>query len=459
METVTKLYGQRDILKGVAMDDWAGAAAVDHPIGVARLLRASYEEDLGDVGAFLPNRVPVDELPPPFGRYLSACAELSAHYPEERGGVRRWLEREFASADPAVTDAVTTLSTGEREMLMTALSALAHTYRWDRVPPTRDRFEEQRIVLPPGILVPWARLARALDQPRVGTTWSVHLCNWKIADRMGGVEYRPEELSTETLRVALNWLPPPVDAHLERFSLSFVLLEARGAVILHYLVEAINAAASRHLDDTFLALEDLQAAIAAMTRGFSLHVRKGTVDPEMWLNIVQPTFAWSAEADEPGCLAGGASGLQVPTIQALDSALGISGESILARLAMAQRRLMPKPHRRFLRMMDLAGPVLRRFVLDARCPDLTRQFNSCIRGVISFRTVHHSRALLYLRSRPEDGTARISTGLTIGVEDDAIAVVDRTMSERRLETHAAMLSSDDTPLPSQVVQEWSQGLE
>ncbi len=417
----------------VAVDDPAAA------LRVARLLRASYQADLGDVAAFLPDRVPLDELPAPFERFLSACAELPGRYPAERGGVRRWLEREFAREDPAVPRALARLSTGERETLMTALSVLGHCYRWDRVPPARERFDERRIVLPPGISAPWTELARVLDQPRVGTAWSLHLCNWKLTDRRAGAGYRPEELTTETLRVARNWLLPPAGAHLERFSLSFVLLEARGAAVLRHVVDAIDAAASGRLDETFMALEGLHRGIAAMTLAFSLNVRKRTVDPAIWLDLVQPTFAWSAEAGEPGRVEGGPSGMQLPTIQALDSALGIVGESTLARLAIAGRRLMPIPHRRFLRMTDLAGPVLRRFVLDARCPDLTQQYNRCIRGVISFRAVHLSRAVLYLSRRPEDGTGRVSTGLTIGMDEDAVAVVERTMSQRSLETQAALL--------------------
>ncbi len=413
-------------------------AAVIDPVSLAGLLRASYEADLGDVAAFLPNRVPLDELPAPFEPYLSACSELPARYREE-GGVRRWLEREFAREDPALTGAICRLSNGERETLMTALSALGHTYRWDRVPPAPERFQEQRILLPPGILAPWAELARVLDQPRVGTTWSLHLCNWKLVDRPGGARYHAEELSGETLRIARTWLLPPVDAHLERFSLSFVLLEARGAAILRHLINAIDAAASRHLDETLVALQQLHRAIAAMTRDFSMNVRKRTVDPAIWLNLVQPTFAWSAQADQAGRVAAGPSGLQLPIIQALDSGLGIVGESTLARLAVAGRRLIPKPHRRFLQTVDLAGPVLRQFVLDARCPDVIEQYNRCVRGIISFRSVHHSRARLYLQSRPEDGVGRASTGLTIGLDDDPLAVVERMMSERTLETQAAVL--------------------
>lgn len=118
----------------------AGPADVD-PRGVARRLRASYQADLGDLRSFLPDRVPVDALPGPFERYLSACAELPERYPEDRGGVRGWLASEFASEDPAVSRAIVGLSNGESETLMTALSVLGHTYRWDRVPPASDRFE------------------------------------------------------------------------------------------------------------------------------------------------------------------------------------------------------------------------------------------------------------------------------------------------------------------------------
>lgn len=416
-----------------------GATSVD-PVRVARFLAASYRADLGD-GAFLPDRVPLDKLPAPLDRYLSACTELPDRYPEERGGVRGWLDREFAHEDPAVMDAIAGLSAGESQTLMTALSALGHTYRWDRVPPATERFEERRVVLPPGIAGPWAELARALDQPRVGTTWSLHLCNWKLIDRPGGSAYSPDELVAGSLRVVQNWLQPPVAAHLERFSLSFVLLEARGAAILRAVVDAVQAAARRCPDDTSLALERLHAAIEAMTLAFSLNVRKRTVDPGIWLKLVQPTFAWSVQADEPDSVSGGPSGMQVPIIHALDATLSIQGDSALARASIAGRRLMPRSHRRFLRALDLAGPVLREFLLDVRCPDLTEHYNRCIRDVISFRTTHQARGAIYLRDRPEDGTARVSTGLTIGLGDDPLTVFKRTMSERTLETRAATLPS------------------
>lgn len=422
-----------------AISELTGGAPPVDPARAAAFLTASYRADLGEVGAFLPDRVPLDELPAPFDRYLSACAELPDRYPEGGGGVRGWLDREFAGDECSVMAAIAGLGPAESQTLMTALSALGHTYRWDQVPPAKERFEERRVVLPPGIAGPWAELARILEQPRVGTTWSLHLCNWRLADRPGGAAYAAEELEAGALGVVQNWLRPPVAAHLERFSLSFVLLEARGAAIIRAVVDAVQAAARRDADDTSTALERLHGAIEAMTLAFSLNVRKRTVDPAIWLKLVQPTFAWAVQADEPGSVSEGPSGMQVPIVHALDAALSIQGDSVLARSSAAGRRLMPRSHRRFLRALDMAGPVLRRFLLDVGCADLTEQYNRCIRDVISFRTTHHARGAIYLRERPEDGTGRVSTGLTIGLDDDPLAVFERTMSERTHETRAATL--------------------
>ncbi|HWC12012.1 MAG TPA: hypothetical protein VG455_12400 [Acidimicrobiales bacterium] len=408
---------------------------------MARLVRGSYEANLGNVGAFLPDRVPLDGLPLVFSPFASACAELAFRYAAESGGVRRWLAREFRRDDPRVTSAVARLTSGERETLMTALSVLGHTYRWDRVPPVAERFAEHRISLPPGIAGPWTALARSCDQPRVGTMWSLHLCNWKKEGTPGGASYRPAELSGDTLRVAHNWLLPPFDLHLERFSLSFVLLEAKGATVVEHLVEVVEAAAACDVDSGITSLERLHVSINAMTLAFSALVRPRTVDPAIWRDLVQPTFAWSAETDEPGRIEGGPSGMQLPTIQAIDAALGVRGSSGLAKLARAGRRYMPRPHRRFLRALDLTGPIVRDFVVQAGVEELTEQFNRCVRSLSSFRSTHQARGCTYLRDRAPTAAVRASTGLTIGIDDDAVATFEATMAERTAETDAASLAS------------------
>lgn len=409
------------------------------PVRVARLVRASYEGDLGEVRAFLPGRVPLDELPSVFEPYLSACTELPARYPGEGGGVRSWLEREFGRDEPAVRHAIPRLTCGERDRLMTVLSVLGHTYRWDRVPPAPARFQERRISLPPGIAGPWTVLARSCGHPRVGTTWSLHLCNWTMNDRPGGAAYHPEELRADNVGVAHTWLLPPADVHLERFSTSFVLVEARGAAVLRHLVDAVEAAAGCRVDDALVSLEQLHAAIKAMTVAFSVSVRRQTVDPAIWLELVQPTFGWSAEADEPGRVEAGASGMQLGTIHALDAVLGVEGGSALGELAKTGRRYVPGPHRRFLQTLDRAGPVLRIFVRHSRCEELTGQFNRCVGALRSFRTTHQCRGAQYLRARRTEDAGRASTGLSIGVEEDPIATFECTMAARVAETEAAIL--------------------
>ena len=420
------------------MDDWLGGPHVEG-VHVARLVRASYESDLGRARAFLPALVPLDELPAPFASYVSSCAELPTRYPEARGGVRDWLDRQFAEEPLAVQEAISGLTDAQRDAAMTVLSVLGHTYRWDRVPPASARFGEQRIPLPAGIAGPWAALARICGHPRVGTTWSLHLCNWTMRDRCGGSMYQPAELTMDNVEVAHNWLSPPFDVHLERFSLSFVLLEACGAAVLKHLVDAVEATLLLQFDKAVEPLNQVRGAVAAMTRAFSVNVSKAKVDPAVWLEMVQPTFPWSAEADEPGRIEGGPSGIQLGTIQALDAALGVEGGSALAEVARTGRRYMPREHRRFLRTLDEAGPTVRANVRKSGSKELIEEFNGCVRALRSFRATHQARGAQYLRNRPADDAARASTGLMISVDDDPIATFQRAMAERTAETDATTI--------------------
>jgi hypothetical protein len=409
------------------------------PPRLASLVRRSYETDLGGVGAFLPARVPLQELPAPFGRFLAACGELPDRYPRERGGVRPWLDREFRDDDGRVRRAIGELDRGQADALMTALCALGHTYRWDSVPPAAARFDERSIPLPPGIAGPWGVLSTKTGQPRVGSAWSLHLTNWTMTDRPGGACYRPDELSRASLSIARNWLQPPVAADLENFSLSFVLMEAAGGDVLAGIVQAVESVARRGVDETLVTLQRLHAAISAMTLGFSRNVRRRTVDPDVWLELIQPTYAWGALSDCPGRIEGGPSGMQLGTIQALDAALGIGGRSPIAQLATTARRSMPGPHRRFLRVLDAAGPALRAFVANSGSAELTTQFDACVTALSSFRATHRARGALYLRSRPSGEVSRASTGLSIGVGDEPVGTFERAMNERIAETQCGVL--------------------
>ena len=92
---------------------------------IAGRLRDAQRRLLPDVGAFLPERVPLDRLPEPLQPYLDACACLPQHYPRDR----------FARFDPHVAAVIHSLSPIEDWTLLTAFAVLGHTYRWDTVPP------------------------------------------------------------------------------------------------------------------------------------------------------------------------------------------------------------------------------------------------------------------------------------------------------------------------------------
>jgi indoleamine 2,3-dioxygenase len=408
------------------------------PRCVAALVRTSYESDLGPAGAFLPGRVPIRELPPPLARFTDACDELSSRYSGEHGGVRSWLDQVFRRDSPEVSRAVARLDGAETEALHTALCVLGHTYRWDTVPPAPERFGERTIPLPLGISVPWRALAQAMDVPQVGSVWTLHLTNWTMRDRSGGAPYRPDELCASNVAIARSWLASPVDRDLENFSTSFVLLEAEGAAALKALVDAIECAGARWVEGTAAGLLRLRAAIATMTRAFAMNVRRRTVDPAIWLELIQPTFAWAAYSGQSPPVEGGPSGMQLGTIQALDAALCVKGRSALAQLAASARRHMPPAHRRFLAALDAAGPVLRNFVAGAGSPELTEGFDGCVAALTSFRVTHRARGTQYLAGRPSSEVPRASTGLTIGIRDDPLATFERSMTERIVETRAAM---------------------
>ena len=409
------------------------------PYRTARLVRERYEADLGPGRSFLPATVPPDSLPAPFDRYLEACRDVARHYAGDAGGVRTWLDREFGREDPTVLAQLELLDRPHQESLLTALSVLGHTYRWDRIPPCADRFGERQVALPPGISGPWRSLARAFRLPPVGTAWSLHLCNWGMTDRPGGSAYVVDDVSVGNIRVAHNWLLPPFDTHLENFSLSFVLFEAKGARVLSEVVALVEAASMMDVDALLRLFNGLDSAIRTLTREFSRSVRSRTVDPSIWLTMVQPTYVWSAESDRPGCIQGGPSGMQLPVVQALDAVLGVAGTSALAAMAHAARYAMPYPHRRFLRLLDRAGPIVRTAALASANPEVVEGFNRCVWSLRSFRSTHRARGAQYLRHRPSAGAPRASTGLTIGPDDDATATFEAAMTERVAETEAAGL--------------------
>jgi CRP-like cAMP-binding protein len=424
---------------------------------IAGRLRDAQRRLLPDVGAFLPERVPLDRLPEPLQPYLDACACLPQHYPLSKGGVRAFMRDRFARFDPHVAAVIHSLSPIEDWTLLTAFAVLGHTYRWDTVPPRPERLAERNVTLPEGLGRPWSELAARIGQPRVGTMWSLHLCNWRLVDRLGGARYQVSDLTVERLRVAHQWLDPPAANHLERFSLSFVLMEARGAVAVGRLIETIEAVERGDLQEVGYRLDSLEQAIHDMSKAFAQSIRDVYVDPRTWLELVQPTFAWASEED--GQVLPGPNGMQMPTMHCLDAALSVPSNSVLAKQTLAARAHMPPPHRGFVALMDETRGLLRRFVEQSGMATLCHRYNGCLVALNKFRIAHRARGARYIDAGRHGLSGRVSTGMGIawrpdeGAEpnphsatadkDDPLAEFERLMTERIDETGSAMISGDD----------------
>jgi hypothetical protein len=425
---------------------------------IAERLRHAQRMLIQEVGGFLPERVPLDRLPEPLQPYLDVCARLPEHYPLSRGGVRAFMRDRFARFDPQVAAAMDGLSPIEEWTLLTALAVLGHTYRWDTVPPRPERIAERNVTLPEALARSWAALAARLGQPRVGTMWSLHLCNWRLADRPGGACYRLSDLTPERLRVAHQWLDSPAASHLEQFSLSFVLMEARGAVAVDRVIEAIEAMERGDLQELAYRLDSLEQAIQQMSKAFAQIIRDVRIDPRTWLELVQPTFAWAAE-DEDGQELPGPNGMQMPSIQCLDAALSVPSNSVLARQTLAARAYMPPPHRRYVMLMDETRGLLRGFVEQSGMATLCRRYNGCLVALNKFRIAHRARAAHYIDIGRHGSSGRVSTGMGIAWQPengaqpspdsamacnkDPIAQFERLMTERIDETGSALVSGDE----------------
>ena len=334
--------------------------------------------------------------------------------------------------------AIDRLTQMQRQTLMTVLCTLAHTYRWGRTPPDNAAFELTHLVLPPGIDTPWSHLADLLRQPRVGSLWNMALCNWALVSKPGGSDYAVEELTRENLRLTHGWLLPPLDAALEIFILTFVETEARGASVVQQSVDLVQSVVDNDAHAVLYHLERLDAAIKAMNQVFYTNIRAKVIDPASWNTYIKPIHGWGLDTGDGDGPLEGASGLQLGSIQCADAVLGIDDQTVLPRAAVASRKYMPEPHRRFLTAIDAVRPLVRRFVRECNDARLTQRYNDCVESLRAWRQAHQRRGALYLpgnRAGPISGT----TGLAIAGSEHAVEEFHALMQERIDETAQARI--------------------
>jgi hypothetical protein len=405
----------------------------------ARDLRLEYERCLSSEGGFLPDTVPGPALPDVFSRFLAVIEELPNHYHGADASARAWLDREFASHDRSYDVEIDLLDGPRCDALMTVLSILCHAYRWDSAPPRPDSYALTRLELPVGLGRPWARLSERLDVPRVGNLYSMVISNWRLLDHQGSDVYRNENLTRDHLRVAHSWLRPEADHALSSFILTSIETEARGALAIRTAVELVHASEAEDAPRISRLLEQLVQEIGEMGQPFKRYIQKKNFSADQFLTLIQPTTIWALT--EEGVSLEGPSGLQVGCVQVIDALLGIPSQSRLGQAFLETRRYLPKRHREFLVAFDAAAPVVRQFIQTTASPILIDQFNACIETMHLWRQMHGKRAELYLKPEtPAVVQHYISTGLVVGLDDNRVETLARTMNERRTETADAALA-------------------
>lgn len=169
---------------------------------IAEGLKQIYRTYMNEEGGFLPNFVPLDTLPEPFHLYVETVNNLHEHYAGQYGGVRAWMDSIFYKYDEALNTVIQNLNNKEKQKLMTVLTVLAHTYRWDSMPPQESAYALQDLKFPKGIDIPFTFLALLLQQPKCGTLWNMTLCNWTLKNKPCGSSYLNEDLTFENMQVA-----------------------------------------------------------------------------------------------------------------------------------------------------------------------------------------------------------------------------------------------------------------
>ena len=444
-----------------------GTSASD-ALRLAEAARQAYEEDLSPHGGFLPPEVPLTSLPGPVARYVDICRELPRHYHAPDAHVRPWLGEQLSGGSPDELEQVGALTEPQRHLLMTVLSLLAHAYRWDSSPPRPEERRRTSLELPDQLATLWWQVSRSLGVPCVGSLYYLVLSNWRLRSRPEGGRYVNGELAGENLELAFHYLLPPADREERTMFIAIVESEARGAGALRAIVALLSAAAREDVHQAAYLLEKLRTDIAAMLHAFATAIRKQHLKSDTFLTLIQPTHVWGLPEPRPRSLpatevsgssepAGtrlldGASGSQMPTVQAIDAILGLQRRSHTGQLILKSRAYVLPQHRRFLGILDEASPLLRDFVERAGRPPLTELFNECVQGVQRWRKMHQKRGALYLRGETA-GAASAYASVSGTVRAEAVADPARDFEEamqQRLDETTAVLFGEDELRPHTV---------
>ena len=396
------------------------------------------EEFLGSNISFLPTHTPESHIRSEFHKYESACLSMPDHYPIEKGGVRKWLDREFQQLDPSLTCLLVKLAKSELRYLNVLLVVLAHCYRWDSSPPPHDAAKQTHLSLPDGIGKLWSNVCLLTSQKQVGTNASMFYWNWRLKGKGANELYALDQLSIEKIETINCWLGNEHKEVLDRWVGIFVMIEAIGSIALRSLMNAVDAAEKKDEELVLFSLIETKEHMHKMVRIFGETVKSTKIDPDNWQKIVQPTYAWGIESEEGRQR--GPSGMQIGSLQGLSILLGIAAGSEIAKLTIDTQKYFLPSQQLFLRILMQKSDIIRRFVSKSRNSELIEAYNGCIKELALWRNSHMKRAAMYIEKAGVDiNRSRISTGLTLPAVDNQKQIFIDEMTARIEETRQAIV--------------------
>ena len=361
---------------------------------------------------FLPNPDPLTSLP----RKYAAWDELSSQLPALLMTGR--LKTAVSQLPVLDTDQLTTNHQLERAMMI--LSAIGGAYVWGGAEPA--------LRLPPGLAVPWWRIAERLDRPPITAHASLVLHNWQRLDATRPIA--PDNLAINQQFLGgldENW-----------FFLLTVAIEAAGAPAIPALLdvqEAVTAVCPTTVTEKLQQIDTILAEVNAL-----LARMPEQCDPYIFFHRVRPFVAswpepgvvYEGISEEPMLFAGG-SAAQSSLLQAIDAGLGVVHEDERTRPFLHEmRRYMPPKHRQFVE--DLAQySSLRSFIQPHQQshPKLADSYNACLQKLADFRKLHLEISVRYILHQAPNEEAAIGTGGTSFVP---------FLSQARKETKEAVIS-------------------
>ncbi|MEM6346874.1 MAG: hypothetical protein AAF927_23500 [Bacteroidota bacterium] len=284
-------------------------------------------------------------------------------------------------------------SPAQEEKALQMLAFIGHAYL----------VENKSLLVPPILARPWSQMAARLARPPVIAHPSYVLHNWYLNVPEQGLKY-------ENLSVSQALVGGKDEA---AFMLVTVWMEVQAAQAIRAIVEGIIAAQQEAVDLVLSCLTAIQAAVKTMVQAFELMRRD--CRPDFFYNHIRPYLSsfnglvMQGTGDQSPQDFHGGSAAQSSILQSLDAALGVLKPPSGARAFLVKMRdYMPRPHARFVEMLERESPLPQFCQQDARLAAARRD---CIEAIVAFRNEHLKIMAEYIIA-PAKNQAVIGTGGT-----------------------------------------------